>query len=224
MTDQNLRDFLERMATEEPVQFLDAVPLVRRARRRAARSVAVGAIGVAAAIALVFAGMSQLPEASPRIPVTVPTAAPRPSPAPGFSTFSSPLHGITIDYPAGWEVRPATEPWNHGTVTFDASNVDVIFDPRVGGLLYEVTDEGTAEWARITAWEPPHRLAMEWLIGKASGTEVEVRFSPEGPGSRVELEHRGWECIPDATPEFEGYSTGWDAVLSPYVESASKKA
>ncbi len=136
MTDQNLRDFLERMATEEPVQFLDAVPLVRRARRRAARSVVVGAIGVAAAIALVFAGMSQLPEASPRIPVTVPTAAPRPSPAPGFSTFSSPLHGITIDYPAGWKVRPATEPWNHGTVTFDASNVDVIFDPSLGDDVY----------------------------------------------------------------------------------------
>ena len=43
--------------------------------------------------------------------------------------------------------------------------------------LYEVTDEGTAEWARITAWEPPHRLTLEWLIGKVSGTEVEVRFS-----------------------------------------------
>ena len=33
-------------------------------------------------------------------------------------------------------------------------------------LLYEVTDGGTAEWARITAWEPPHRLALEWLIGQ----------------------------------------------------------
>ncbi len=111
-----------------------------------------------------------------------------------------------------------THSYAHDKVT------DVVFDPRVGGLLYEVTDEGTAEWARITAWEPPHRLALEWLIGKVSGTEVEVRFSPEGPGSRVELEHRGWERVPDATPEFQGYSRGWDAVLAPYVETASKKA
>jgi uncharacterized protein YndB with AHSA1/START domain len=99
--------------------------------------------------------------------------------------------------------------------------IDVVFEPRVGGLLYEATDEGTAEWARITAWEPPHRLVMEWLIGKVSGTEIEVRFSPEGPGSRVELEHRGWERVPDATDEYQGYSHGWDAVLAPYVESAT---
>ena len=96
----------------------------------------------------------------------------------------------------------------------------VVFEPHVGGLLYEVTDEGTAEWARITAWEPPHRLALEWLIGKVSGTEIEVRFSPEGPGSRVELEHRGWERVPDATDEYQGYSHGWDAVLAPYIETA----
>lgn len=136
MTDQDVRDFLERMAAEEPAQFLDAEPLTRRARRRAARSVVVGALGVAAAIAVLFAGVVELREASPNIPVTDPTASPRPSPAPGFSTFSSPLHGITIDYPAGWKVRPATEPWNHGTVDLDASNVDVIFEPSLGDEVY----------------------------------------------------------------------------------------
>ena len=98
--------------------------------------------------------------------------------------------------------------------------VVILMVAAVGGLLFEVTDEGTAEWARITAWEPPHRLALEWLIGKVSGTEIEVRFSPEGPGSRVELEHRGWERVPDATDEYQGYSQGWDAVLAPYVETA----
>ena len=50
-----------------------------------------------------------------------------------------------------------------------------------------------------------------------------MRFSPEGPGSRVELEHRGWENIADAS-EREGYSGGWDVVLAPYVESASRNA
>ena len=44
---------------------------------------------------------------------------------------------------------------------------------------------GTAPWARITAWEPPDRFVMDWLIGNCAGTEVEVRFSPEGPGARV---------------------------------------
>ncbi len=111
----------------------------------------------------------------------------------------------------------ATHSYAHEHVT------GVVFEPRVGGTLHEVTDDGTAPWGRITAWEPPHRLALEWLIGTCAGTEVEVRFSPEGPGSRVELEHRGWENVA-ATTGFHGYDEGWDAVLAPYVESAAKKA
>jgi Tol biopolymer transport system component len=76
MTDQDVRDFLERMAAEEPIPFLDAEPLTRRARRRAARTVVVGALGVAAAIAVLFAGVSQLREASPNVPAIDPTPTP----------------------------------------------------------------------------------------------------------------------------------------------------
>ncbi len=46
---------------------------------------------------------------------------------------------------------------------------------------------------------------------------------PEGPGSRVELEHRGWERVPDATDEYQGYTHGWDAVLAPYIETRSAR-
>lgn len=60
MTDQDVRDFLERMAAEEPVPFLDAEPLTRRARRRAARTVIVGAVGVAATIAVLFASVTTI--------------------------------------------------------------------------------------------------------------------------------------------------------------------
>ena len=55
---------------------------------------------------------------------------------------------------------PATEPWNHGTVTFDASNVDVIFDPTLRDDLYlalvseplggkSATDWVTAQWTDL---------------------------------------------------------------------------
>ena len=47
-----------------------------------------------------------------------------------------------------------------------------------------------------------------------------MTFAPEGPGSRVVLEHRGFA---DADPR-ERYGSGWDAVLAPFVESTSKKA
>ena len=111
--------------------------------------------------------------------------------------------------------------WPTTTHSYAGDRVkEVVFEPRVGGSVYEVTDEGTALWARITAWEPPHRFVMDWLIGNCEGTEVEVRFSPEGPGARVELEHRGWESIEDASGR-DNYAGGWEFVLGKYAESAN---
>jgi uncharacterized protein YndB with AHSA1/START domain len=96
----------------------------------------------------------------------------------------------------------------------------VIFEPEVGGRLYEVTDEGEQDWGRVRSFEPPNGFLLEWLIGEACGTEVEVTFTEEGPGSRVVLEYRGF----GAGNARENYAGGWDVVLGPFVESASKKA
>jgi Tol biopolymer transport system component len=71
MTDQDVRDFLERMAAEEPTPDLDAEPLTRRARHRAARTVVIGAVGVAAAAVVLFAGIAEIRTA--RIPADQPT-------------------------------------------------------------------------------------------------------------------------------------------------------
>ena len=76
MTDQDVRDFLQRMVTEEPVPSLDPEPLARRARRRAARTVIVGAIGAAATIAVLFTGVTAIRSTS------VPVDDPMPTPAP----------------------------------------------------------------------------------------------------------------------------------------------
>jgi len=76
MADQDVRDFLQRMVAEEPVPFLDPEALALRARRRAARTVIVGAIGVAAAIAVLFTGVASI-RSTP-----VPADDPRPTPTP----------------------------------------------------------------------------------------------------------------------------------------------
>lgn len=108
--------------------------------------------------------------------------------------------------------------WPVGTHSYAGDAVtDVRLEPRVGGRLYEVTDAGEQDWGRVLEWDPPHRFLLEWQIGEASGTEVEVRFSPEGPGSRVELEHRGFA----AGGARDNYEAGWDVVLTPFVESAT---
>ncbi len=88
---------------------------------------------------------------------------------------------------------------------------------RVGGRLFERLDDGTEEtWGTVTAWEPPLRLSYTWHPGRDETTaqEVEMRFSPAGDGTRVELEHRGWEKLGDEAEETaKGYDSGWDYVL-----------
>jgi uncharacterized protein YndB with AHSA1/START domain len=111
--------------------------------------------------------------------------------------------------------------WPVRTHSYGGDEVkDVVLEPHTGGRLYEVTAAGEQDWGSVLAWEPPHRLLLDWQIGEAQGTEVEVTFEPEGPGARVVLEHRGFS----ASDPRERYAGGWDVVLAPYVESASKKA
>jgi uncharacterized protein YndB with AHSA1/START domain len=94
-----------------------------------------------------------------------------------------------------------------------------VVEPFVGGRVYEVTDAGEQDWANVLAWKPPGRLLLDWRIGEACGTEVEVTFEPEGPGSRVVLEHRGF----GGDDPRDRYSGGWDVVLGTFV-TASKNA
>ena len=86
--------------------------------------------------------------------------------------------------------------------------------------VYERDSDGSErDWADIMAWEPPNRFLLNWRVNPARpNTELEVSFSAEGDGTRVELEHRGWEKY---GPEGRAsYDTGWDKVLSKLVEAA----
>jgi hypothetical protein len=75
MNDQDVRDFLERMSAEEPVPFMDAGPLTRRARRRAAMTVVVGAVCVVVAVGALIAGVGVIRSA----PTETPGNTPEPS-------------------------------------------------------------------------------------------------------------------------------------------------
>ena len=96
------------------------------------------------------------------------------------------------------------------------------FEPHVGGHIVDRAEDGTeCRWARILAFEPPHRLVFSWDIGPqwqvetdpAQTSEVEVRFVAEGSGrTRVELEHRhidrhgpGWPSLVEGVDGDEGW-------------------
>lgn len=81
------------------------------------------------------------------------------------------------------------------------------FEPRPDGRLYFTVDGRTVEMGRVTAWEPPSRLELEWRnVNFAPGerTWVEVTFRPMGEGTLVRVEHRGFSALPDGHPARHG--------------------
>ena len=119
--------------------------------------------------------------------------------------------------------------WPSDTHSLGGEDVrDVIFEGQVGGQVYEVDADGTRRaWADVVVWEPPHRLVLAWNVGalRAEPTEVEVVFTPygDGPGTRVELEHRGWERWEDGAEARASYHTGWEYVLGRFAAHAGAR-
>lgn len=114
--------------------------------------------------------------------------------------------------------------WPTDTHALDPAAVaDVVFEERVGGRVLEVTTTGDQHvWATVLTWEPPHRLVLSWEVDPDRlGTEVEVRFTPTdgGAGTRVDLEHRGFDRLVDGAEMRARYEPGWDAVLAPFVRA-----
>jgi uncharacterized protein YndB with AHSA1/START domain len=105
------------------------------------------------------------------------------------------------------------------------SATGAVIEGRVGGRVYEVRSDGTeADWGNVLEYEPGARLVLAWKPNRLPHppTEVEVRFTAEGDGTRVDLEHRGWELLGDRAAEARGqYDRGWPGVLDRYVSLAA---
>jgi uncharacterized protein YndB with AHSA1/START domain len=126
----------------------------------------------------------------------------------GFGTFKPPEHNL-----------------------LGAPIAETVFEPRVGGhVLDRGVDGSECRWARVLAYEPPHRVVISWDIDPRwqvetdpdRCSEVEVRFVAESPGrTRVTLEHRhldrhgeGWEGVREGV-DSEG---GWPLYLRRFAD------
>jgi hypothetical protein len=113
-------------------------------------------------------------------------------------------------------------------------------EPGVGGRLFEACGEGCDaqlfEVGRVTMWQPPSRLVLEWRnVNFAPGerTEIEVRFEPTASGTLVTLEHRGWAALRADHPARHGLvgsafsrmiGSWWGELLSAMREHAAEKS
>jgi len=107
---------------------------------------------------------------------------------------------------------------------------ETVFEAKVGGNIVDRGEDGSeCRWARILAYEPPHRLVFSWDIGPTwqvesnpdLTSEVEVTFTAETlDRTRIELEHRhidrhgpGWESVRDGIANDQG----WPLYLDRYA-------
>ncbi len=122
----------------------------------------------------------------------------------------------------------AFKPPEHNLLAVEIA--ETVFEPRVGGRLYDRGVDGSeCHWARVLAYEPPHRIVISWDINARwqietdleKTSEVEVRFIPETvERTRVELEHRhidrhgdSWEAVREGV----GGDQGWPLYLERFA-------
>ena len=118
--------------------------------------------------------------------------------------------------------------WSPDHHIIEAPLAEMVFEPRVGGHVYDRGVDGSeCRWARVLAYEPPERVVISWDItldwkietDPERTSEVEVRFTAEGPDqTRVELEHRnlgrhgeGWEQMHAAVGSPDGWRKGLES-------------
>jgi len=144
------------------------------------------------------------------MPHTITVPAP---PAHAFTTFTEAMT-------AWW---PAEYTWAQRTL------VEIGIEPREGGHCFERGPHGfRCDWGRVVTCEPPDRIAFTWQISPqrvpqpdpAQASLVEVRFAPDGNGTRVEVAHRHFDRHGEGA---EGYAAamgspqGWPLLLERFA-------
>jgi uncharacterized protein YndB with AHSA1/START domain len=112
-----------------------------------------------------------------------------------------------------------------------------VIEGHVGGRCFSLQEDGEeCPWGQVTAWEPPRRFVMAWMISAQwqyepdleKSSEVEVSFTAQADGStRVDLEHRGFERMGEGGEAMRNgvnAEGGWGSLLTLFTAEAEKEA
>jgi uncharacterized protein YndB with AHSA1/START domain len=133
---------------------------------------------------------------------------------------------FTSQMGAWWPV----ESYSRAVSEFEHENVEVSeleFQARMGGSILEHMSDGRIlAWAKVVAWQPSHRVLLDWRPHSVPEppTEVEVTFTARGGLTSVDLEHRGWERLSETFREglHEIYVRGWPTTLGCFAAAANR--
>ncbi len=118
--------------------------------------------------------------------------------------------------------------WPWRTHSIGGASVErVVFECRAGGLIFEEHVDGRRfQWGRVLEFDAPSRVKFTWHPSRDATTaqEVELRFVPEGSGTRVELVSDKWENWGrNAQRARKGYDMGWAYVLNVWAGRRTAK-
>lgn len=98
----------------------------------------------------------------------------------------------------------------NGLFQFTArADTHLAFEPEPPERLVEIgTDGERYEIGRVLEWSPPERLVFGWRQASFPddrSTEVSVRFDAVAGGTRVTVEHFGWDELPQEHAARHGF-------------------
>jgi len=98
---------------------------------------------------------------------------------------------FTQEIGAWWRPNGLFQLTPHGDGALSFEGQERLISTLPNGKVFEI--------GRVTAWAPGERLAFSWRQASFTPelvTHVEVRFEAIGDDTRVTVEHRGWDTIP----------------------------
>ena len=104
------------------------------------------------------------------------------------------------------------------------------FEPRVGHrFTFRVPGnpamnfDGLTVHCEVLQCDPPSDLAFSWAAGALADTRVSFQLQPIGEGTRVVLEHSGFDVTsPFGQQAFAGAAHGWTRMLGQLSAAVQK--
>jgi hypothetical protein len=110
-----------------------------------------------------------------------------------FEVKASPEHAFDV-----WTSKTAIW-WPRSHTVSGDPDLSVVFEPFVGGRIYERGSDGMEhEWGEVVVWDPPTRVGYLWhlFLDRSEATEITVTFIPlDETTSHVRLVQTGFERL-----------------------------